>query len=310
MIGLLWVALVAAAVDEGGDLPLFTRDEPHLQDAVDAVKGGDTDLALAHARAAVAEDDDQRAIVEYDVGQVLVARARAEAAAATTTTPNPSSPPDARGAAAPPQLDDARTGFERAAGLAHKPRLIAEAQLAAGNAALEMGKLDDAISSFRRALIADRTNGRARRNLQRALELKRQQPPPKDDEKDGDQKDSDKKDGEKKDGEKKDGDKKDGDKKDGAQKDGAQKDDDKKDHDKKDGDKKDGDQQKQPEGDQKTSSDQGDQDKGGPAPAKKKPTSKEEAKRVLQGIRSRERPLTPLEMRGVERQRAKEGKDW
>jgi hypothetical protein len=54
----------------------------------------------------------------------------------------------------------------------------------------------------------------------------------------------------------------------------------------------------------------GDDAKKGQAPAPK-PTSKEEARRLLQGLRSRERPLSPLEMRGSnERTPAPDGKDW
>ena len=296
-----WLAGAAAGepVDVRDGVPFFTREEPHLRDARDAVEHGDPDLALEHARAAVTSSDDERAIVEYDVGHILVARARADAQAAqqaaAPSTTEPNQPP---AAPQPPKLDDARAGFERAAGLAHDPRLISEAQLAAGNAALEMGKLEDAISSLRRALIADRNNVRARRNLQRALELKQQQPPPPesgDGEDSDDKKDSD----EQKDGEEGDQ-KKEGDqpKKDAGKDEGDKKEDESKSD-------KDGDEQK-PGDDQKK-----DEKKAEPAQQpKKKPTSKEEAKRVLQGIRSRERPLAPLEMRGDERQRPRDGKDW
>ena len=278
-------------VDDG--VPFFTREEPHLLDAIDAVEAGDPDLAIEYARAAVTDGDDERAIVEYDVGQILVARARSDALAAhEAASPDAQVAPAAQGQApaakTPPKLEDARSGFERAAGLARDPRLISEAQLAAGNASLEMGKLEDAISSLRRALVADRNNLRARRNLQRALELKQQQPPEQnqgDDDKQDDKNNDDKKDGEQ-------GDPQAGD----QQQPGDE-------PEKSAGDEK-KDEQKDEKKDEK-------KDQQQPAPeAKKKPTSKEEAKRILQGIRSRERPLTPMEMRGSEKQRPKEGKDW
>lgn len=295
MIALVLATLVGATpVDDG--LPFFTREEPHLEDARDALDAGDPDLAIEHARAAITETDDERAIVEFDVAQILVARARSDA---QQEAPDPKAGPPAAPQA--PKLDDARSGFERAAGLAHDPRLISEAQLAAGNAALEMGKLEDAISSLRRSLVADRNNVRARRNLQRALELKQQQPPPPDSGGGKDDEDK-KKEDEKKDGEK--GDPKDGDqqqkgdeekKSEGEQK----KEDEQKKEEEQPADAKDGEKKDEKKEEQKKAEAQ-----------KKKPTSKEEAKRVLQGIRSRERPLTPLEMRGEDRQRPKEGKDW
>ena len=292
--------LLAGAADDG--LPFFTRDEPHLEDARDAADNGDADVALEHARTAQPATDDERAIVEYDVAQILVVRARADAkAAAATTTTKPQQPP---AAPAPPKLDDARTGFERAAGLAHDKRIASEAFLAAGNAALEMGKLEEAISDLRRALIADRHNVRARRNLQRALELKQQQPPPPEDGDGGNDVDDKKKKDEQKEGE-------DGAPKDGDQQKPGDKDKQEGKQDDKNGDKKDGPKPADDgKGDEEKEKQKEQEKKEAGAQPQKKPTSKEEAKRLLQGIRSRERPLTPLEMRGTEKKRAAEGKDW
>lgn len=320
------------AADEG--LPFFTRPEPSLEAAFEALSADDPDVAIERIHEAEADDDDERAIVEFDVGQALIARARKDAKDAATQKDAQQKDGKAQ-APAPPKLDDAIQSFERAAALAKNPRITSEAHLATGNAALEMQKLDDAIAAYRRAVVADLGNERARRNLQRALELKHQQPPPPEDQQQqsGDGKSDDQKqpdDAQKKDGEqgeqqqkqygdtsgddqqkkpqdpgddqksaddqKKDGDKKDGDKGDDAQ------------------DKKDGKDGKDKAGGASSSEaqqkKQEEQQKQAAAAAKKKPTSKEEAKRLLQGLRSRERPLSPLEMRGEEVQRAKDGKDW
>jgi tetratricopeptide (TPR) repeat protein len=321
----------------GDGTPIFTRDEPHLAAGRRALSGGDADVAIERFRAAVAENDDERAIVEYDVGAALVARAvkDAEDAAKDAPAPDPAAPGPPGPPAPPPapNVDDALTTFERASDLARHPRLKSEARLAAGTAALMGQKIDDAIAQFRKSLVADPGNERARRNLQRALMLKAAQPPPPPQEGDGD--------GEKKDGdpsEQKDGDP--SDQKNGEQNDGDKSNADDKDQqgpdkgdadtdDKKDGDDKDGDDKDDKEGDQakdndkdaqkdpqsagdKNDDDEGEKGKDGSAPAApKKPTSKEEARRILEGIRSRERPLSPLEMRGTEKAPAAPGgKEW
>jgi len=331
------LALVVAAASDApvvtgaaGDTPVFTRDEPNLAAGRRALLADDVDTAIERFRRAATSTDTERAVVEYDVGQALTMRALAAAKAAQHAAPAGASPGDAGPPAPPPppDVEDAIAAFDRAATLAREPRLVSEARLAAGNAALVGGKLDDAIGQLRRALVADPRNERARRNLQRALTMKQQQPPPPPQEGgDGDQKDGDKKDGEQKDGQQQQhGDKKDGQQQqDGDKKDGQQQQDgDKKDGQQQDGDKKDGqqqqdgdkkDDQQQQDGDKKDEQPQpadGEDPKKGQAPAPKpKPTSKEEARRLLQGLRSRERPLSPLEMRGTEqRPPATAGKDW
>ncbi|MBM4282373.1 MAG: tetratricopeptide repeat protein, partial [Deltaproteobacteria bacterium] len=161
--------------------PIFTRDEPSLAAARRALDADDADLAVDRARAAVSTHANERAVVEYDAAQALRARARKDAAAAQASSSAPGGPagPGAPAPPAkPPNLDEAIASFERAAGLAVDRRLQSEARLAAGNAALEAGKLDDAIGALRKALVADPANDRARRNLQRALEAKKAQPPP------------------------------------------------------------------------------------------------------------------------------------
>lgn len=306
------IALVAALVVAATDAPLFSRNEPHLESAIDALEAGDPDLAIERAHEAVVDDDDERAIVEYDIGQALVLRAENDAKAQAPAPQTPGQPPAPPPA---PKLDDAVVSFERAVALAKDKRIQSEAHLAVGNAHLVGQKLDDAIAAYRRALVALPGNERARRNLQRALLLKQAQPPPPpQDGGDGEQDDKDKTD-EPQDGEQKD------------KKDAASSDDPKsgeKDQQQQDGEKKDdsagdpADPQEKPgdkpedKKDSESPKDGDDaQQKKQPAQAKpQKPSSKEEAKRLLRGLRSRERPLTPMEMRGADAQRPKNGKDW
>jgi tetratricopeptide (TPR) repeat protein len=290
-----------------------------------ALEADDADLALDRARAAVSTTADERAVVEYDAAQALRVRARKDAAAKQLSStpvgggggPIPGGPIPGAPPPSPPQLDEAIASFERAAGLAVDRRLQSEARLAAGNAALEAGKIDEAIAALRKALVADPQNDRARRNLQRALEARaaKRPPPPqnsgdnedkdqekRDQQQDQQQQDQQKQDQQKQDQQQQDQQKQDQQKQDQQQQDQQQQDQQKQDQQKQDQQKQD--QQKQ---------DQQKQDSPAtgaePKPAPKK-TTKDEKRRLLQGLRSRERPLTPLEMRGVEPKRAREGKDW
>ena len=317
-----------AAVDEvGGGDPVFTRVEPHLAAGARALQAEDPDLALERFRRAETHTDEERGVVEYNAGQALLLQAmqKAQAAAAAAPPPAAGQPPTAAPTApTPPDITDALAAFERAAALGRAPPFVSEARLAAGNAALVGSKLDDAIAQFRKALVAEPRNERARRNLQRALELKQQQPEQQPQDGDGKGDDDDKKDGDKKEGDqdKKDGEQQ-GNKDDAGEQDMPQKNDgdtpeEKQGEQPKPGDKKPGEQDDQKPGDDKGGDEKGDkgddgQKDGGepkPAPAPKKPTSKEEARRLLEGIRSRERPLSPIEMRGTERRPAENGKDW
>jgi tetratricopeptide (TPR) repeat protein len=307
--------------------PVFTRDEPALAAARRALDAEDADLAVDRAREAVSASADERAVVEYDAAQALRARARKEVEAQQQAAPQ-AGPSSSGGPPAPPprpNLDDAIASFDRAAALAVSPRLQSEARLGAGNAALEAGKLEDAIAALRKAVIADPTNERARRNLQRALDLKKAQPPPPPQE--GGDKNDDQKNDEKKDDKKDQQDQQKQDQQDqndqqkqdqqgqnDPQKQDQQKRDEqgqndqqKQDQQKQDQKKSDGDQQGQNGAEAKPDEQKGGQ---GADAAKPKKTSKDEKRRLLQGLRSRERPLTPLEMRGVEKKRAPGGKDW
>jgi tetratricopeptide (TPR) repeat protein len=272
LVGLLQLAAPSsppAPVDEvgGGDV-IFTRVEPHLAAGARALAANDPELALERYRRAETSTDEQRAVVEYNAGQALLLQAMT-AAAAQPASPGaePAAPPP------PPDVGDALSSFERAASLGKTPAFVSEARLAAGNAALVGNKLDDAIAQLRKALVGDPRNERARHNLQRALELKQQQPPQEN-----------KGDGDKNDEQKSDKD------------------------DKSDEQKSDKGDQKSDE--QKPDEQKPDGAPGEPKPTPKKPTSREEARRLLEGVRSREKPLSPIEMRGAERRPAENGKDW
>ena len=237
--------------------PLFSRVEPAIAEGAAALADGDAARALERYRAATATTPNQRAIVEYDVGQALVAQAMAAAA----PPPAPAGPASPDHAAAAPKLDesmvaDAQAAFGRARALAHDPRVKGEAALAGGNLAAVAGKVDDAITQFRQALRDDPTNVRAKKNLRRALEAKKQQQEQQQQNQEGDK---------------------------------DQKNEDQKNEDKKNEDKP----QQQPS-----------------PPDDKKAQKKETARRMLDALRARERPLTPLELRGAKPVRAKEGKDW
>ncbi len=270
----------------------FQRTEPNLQAGASALADGNVDAAIESFRAAQPKTDDERAIVEYDVGAALLARA-ALAAAPDPAASTPGAPAPKLDAVA---LDDAIAVFERAYGIAKDRRLKSEAALATGNAAAFASKLDDAIAHYRQAVVADPTNARAKTNLKRTLDAKRAQPPPPP-EQDGDSDDDKKpKDGE--DEKPKDGDdKKPKDGEDEKPKDG----DDKK--------PKDGEDEKEPK-DPKGEPQQPEDSKEEGAQQDKK-LKKEQARRLLEMMRARERPLTPLQMRGeAKAQPAKQGKDW
>jgi tetratricopeptide (TPR) repeat protein len=328
-MSILLLALVVAGATTGdassstvavGDAtPVFSRAEPNLAAGQRALDHGDIDMALERFRRAVTVTDDERAVVEYDVGQALTLRAMAAAKEATSATTTKTSAPDQGAEApqgpAPPDVDDALATFERAATLARDQRLASEARLGAGNAALVGGKIDDAISLLRKALVADPHNDRARRNLQRALTMQQQSKPPPSEGGDGDKdekdQDKDKKDG---DQQKQDGGKDKQDKS-GDEKNPAGAEDDKQDND--DQPEKQNEEPKADNADKPSEPTPGKQDKPGEDKSpgkgealKAKPTSKEEAQRQLKGIRSRERPLSPFEMRGTERQVPSAGKDW
>ncbi|MBI1945375.1 MAG: hypothetical protein HYS27_06750 [Deltaproteobacteria bacterium] len=271
--------------------PLFSRVEPAIADGAAALGGGDAAKALELFRQAKADTPNQRAIVEYDVGQALAAQALATAQQQAPAAPSGGAP-DPATAAAPPQLDpsavaDAQAAFGRARALAHDPRVKAEAALAGGNLAAMAGDVDEALRQFRQALKDDPMNERAKKNLRRALEAKKQQQQqqqqPNEQNKDDQQQDEQNRDDQ--------------------QKNEQNKDEQKKDDEQKKNEQNKDDQQKSPEDKQQPQPQ-------GAEPDDKKAQKKDAARRLLDALRARERPLTPLEMRGAKPVRAKEGKDW
>lgn len=310
---LVALALVAAPPLAGHDAPVFSRPEPHLLAGSRLLRAGEPVPALESFRRATARDANERAVVEYDVGQALVLQAQLDASAA----------PEAGGG--PPKIDveSARASFDRAFGMATDAGLKSEAALASGNAAALAGDIDGAISSFRKALVADPSNLRAKKNLLRALAAKRAQPPPPPQEGgDGENQDGDD-DQSKHDENKADKDKQgdaekneDEQNRDDKDKQGAGTDENKDDKDKQGGGKdgeKDG-EKDEASGAQRDEQKEKEKEKDGASGAQAKPSAKQqkkdEARKLLDALRSREKPLSPLEMRGTGRTRPKGGKDW
>jgi Ca-activated chloride channel homolog len=305
----LLFALFAAAsspIDVEGRPALFQRPEPNLEAGARHLADGDADAAIESFRKAAASSPNERAIVEYDVGAALLLRAQRSAAAAQPAGPGAEGPPPVDKEA----LDDARAAFERAYGLARDPRLKSEAALAAGNTAARKSDIDEAIAQYRRAIVADPTNARAKTNLRRMLEAKKAQPPPEQGG-DGQQGNDGDKDEERKDEEKKDEEQKEqSEPPDQGQKPGGEQGQDGEDQDK-DKDKK-SDKDKDKESKDKDKEQAGSSQPEDSEAQQQKKQKKEEARRLLDALRAREKPLTPLEMRGAQKkkQQPKGGKDW
>ena len=221
-------------------------------------------------------------MVEYDTATVDLLRAlkESEAAAAPAApgqpAPAPTPGPAAAAETAAPKvdaalLDSAHAGYTRAYGLAESHRQKSEAALALGNVEAQQNKLDDAIRSFRLALKEDVRNARARANLRRALLAKQEQQKQEQQKQQKEDGGDEQKNDEKKNDEKKNSGQEGADKKDESAQDGAQ-----------------------------------------PADAQQGKTPQQkraEALRLLDALRTREKPLSPLEMRGQGPKRTKE-KDW
>jgi Ca-activated chloride channel family protein len=149
----------------------YERTEPHVEAGLRALERGEHTQAIERFREADAEHADERAVIEYDVGQALLLQGRDELQNA-----EPASPDEA-----PPGQDlllQAGESFERAFGIARSEALRSRSALASGNAHALAGELDKAIDGYRRALVADPMNEAARQNLGRVLRAMRAQPPP------------------------------------------------------------------------------------------------------------------------------------
>lgn len=325
---LAWASAAAGADPTVQPARFFERAEPHLVAGAGALQGGDPDTAIEKFRGARAQTSDELAIVEYDVALALAAQARVSATQPTSQNDSPvRTGPDDTGdvVAGPPTplvFDDAVAACERARDLAVSPALRAEAAHAAANLLAESGKIDDAIRSWRRALREHPGHVRARHNLQRALEWKKRQPPPQqqqqseggDGEGEGEQQ-QDQAQGET--------DSEQHQEQRQRQQQNGQDKERERDEKKQDAAAKSDAESSQPGQKHKDDHKPGGQDEQDPGRAGKaqppqaadgnddaaRPKS-ERLRRMLKSILARERALTPLDMRGEERRRARQGKDW
>ena len=294
---------------------IFERTEPNLADGMRALEDGRPEDALRAFRQAQTETQDERAVVEYDVGQALLQQGISEAEASEQNKDG------AQGNAGQQVFDEAAEAFERAYGLTNEPRLKSVAAQAAGNARAQKGDLQGAVDSFRKAIIADPKNVGARKNLASVLRALAAQPPPppsESSEQSESENDSEK-----------------------DQQDGNQK----QNKDSSSPDKKEEDKQPQPgenpenqpsseQGDKKNEGEKKDSSSGADekpdskstegqnpeetAPQKERDTgayppedrSKEQAQRLLDQMRNREKPLVPLWMRGKSSSKPPPEKDW
>jgi Ca-activated chloride channel family protein len=330
----------AAAEEEAG---LFERTEPNLESGFDAVRRGAYGEAIERFRRAEVESSEDRAVVEYDVGQALSAQAEAEVAEAreglVPGAPDPATAPDADAPGAD-LWQQATESFERAYGFAESPSLRSEAALAAGNALARAGELDRAVDAFRRSVVANPMNERARTNLATTLRTLRAQPPPppqqgeNDDEQEQEEGDEQQQQQEGEQEQQQDGEQEQQEQQDGEQEqqDGEQEQQDGEQQ-QQDGEQQQqpgeeperGDEQQQQPGDEKDKGEdkpsdpsqpkdgEGDEKKEAPAPGEEKEEEDEDkarARRLLDAMRKRERPLAPHLMNEQRRRPRAAEKDW
>ena len=311
MIGLVVVVAMAAAPggDEAAGMSLLSRPEPHVEEGLSLLDHGEVDRAIEAFRAAAADDPDERAAVEYDVGQALLKRADDAKAAATDA---PALPEEAKQA-----YEDARQAFARAYDVARSRDVKSEAALAAGVARARAGDVKGAIDDFRRSLIADPKNDAAKQNLLRALRFLQQQQQQQQQQQPQDGGGDEQPQG------------------DEQQQGGEQQGDEQRQGDE---EQKDGEEQKPPGGDEQKPADdkpqpgaEGEGERAddeqpprgqdpqqpppdpaqdGKQPAPGKPKKKGDADRVLDALRARERPLQPMLMRVPQGKLAPPEKDW
>ncbi|MFZ9887244.1 MAG: vWA domain-containing protein, partial [Myxococcota bacterium] len=157
----------------GADVGWLERVDPSLQAGAEALASGDFDEAITRFRAAEPDSDDERAMVEYDVGSALYAQAR----------PADETPKAGETGADTSRVDEkvmqaAAEAFARAYGLAKDEQLRSSAALAEGNAYARSGDLDRAVGAYRRSLLAAADNHAARENLRTTLRALASPPPP------------------------------------------------------------------------------------------------------------------------------------
>lgn len=166
---LMWMMFGVAQASVVTDDAWWKQPEPHLRAGTSALEDGRVDDAVRAFRRALPSSADERAVVEYDVGYALLQRAAQEAAQEGA---------DDDSASSKDTVSQAKEAFERAYGLAQDPALRSEAALASGNASATADDLKSAIDAYRRAMVADPSNAGARQNLARVLRAMRAQPPP------------------------------------------------------------------------------------------------------------------------------------
>lgn len=332
-VGAAWVLWALAAfpawANDSSPLPpasgFFERDEPNLASGVRALQEGRSDDAIAAFRRAKAQTKEERAVVEYDVGQALLQQGRSEIEAAEGE--------EAAGDSTQ-VFEEAAEAFERAYGLSENQRFQSAAALAAGNAKAQKGDLKGAVESFRKAMIADPKNEGARKNLASVLRAIQAQPPPppsdSSENSDSDENSDDPNDDEQNNESEKKQNERDNSKSDPSQKGDSQP----KPQDQDQKNDKDGKSAGSPEQQENGGEERKDAEKPGanaPSaaagnPDEKKPEeggqqknaaapkpdekTKSQAQRLLDQMRNREKPLAPLWMRGNSSSRPPPEKDW
>lgn len=139
------LAFLGAAVLTGGWTP-FTRDDPEVEKGNEAAEAGDYEKAIEHYDAALRDNPGQPRI-HHDKGIALYKKG---------------------------DFNGARESFLRALDRTDDD-FRADNFFNLGNANLKLGKIDEAIDNYRRALKAKPAHDPARNNLARALALKKQQ---------------------------------------------------------------------------------------------------------------------------------------
>lgn len=317
----VWLLLLAAGPGLSSETTLgrpasgiFERTEPNLAAGERALRDGRPEDALRAFREARTETRDERAIVEYDVGQALLQQGTSEAEASAQPGD------EAQGAGTKQVFEEAAEAFDRAYGLTSDPLMRSASALAAGNARAQKGDLQGAVDSFRKSIIADPKNAGARKNLASVLRALAAQPPPPPSESDenGESDENPEQDSEQQD-EKQEGDssgKEEGEKSSESQP-GDERENNQPDPDRT------GEREEEGEGSQSESKpkpkpkpgdgEQGDkeqQKQGRPESFSPEERAKEQAQRLLDQMRNREKPLVPLWMRGKSSSKPPPEKDW
>jgi Ca-activated chloride channel family protein len=157
--------------EPGSEEGLFLREEPHLSQGRTALGQGRWDAALKSFEKAQPKNENQRASLLFNQALTHLERAR-EMPNAEAPTENPEADPKKMA------LDQSQKLFSEAHGRASNNQLQSEAALGLGNAQIQAGDLKGAVESYRKSLVADPDNQRARLNLARALMALRRNPPP------------------------------------------------------------------------------------------------------------------------------------